>query len=201
MGTGSEWALRCMLLVAWSASSSNRGSEAFVIPATLLHAPGASAIVSLESGGPFSTRPARAPRGPSHPRNGSPRESNRYVRRGTSIGSSINSSGELCEQARGGAGAAGARLTAPGGWSELGASRQGSRGCRRRRNSLGPLFAEDQGWLDALKDVSGESGLPMGPKKVCVRGGEGGYDSGVEPTSMSCTSPTLSVYSQPWVKS
>lgn len=37
---------------------------------------------------------------------------------------------------------------------------------RHRRRMLPPLFAEDQGWLDALKSVSGESGLPMGPKKV-----------------------------------
>lgn len=39
---------------------------------------------------------------------------------------------------------------------------------RHRRRVLPPLFAEDQGWLDALKSVSGDSGLPMGPKKVRI---------------------------------
>lgn len=37
---------------------------------------------------------------------------------------------------------------------------------RRRGRGSGPLFAEDQGWLEALQDMSGDSNLPMGPKKV-----------------------------------
>lgn len=36
---------------------------------------------------------------------------------------------------------------------------------RRRRRSHPPLFSEDQGWMEALKEMSGESSLPMGPKK------------------------------------
>lgn len=39
----------------------------------------------------------------------------------------------------------------------------------RRRRALRPLFAEDQGWLDALKGLEIENGLPElspGPRKV-----------------------------------
>lgn len=47
-----------------------------------------------------------------------------------------------------------------------------ARGAARRRSSVGRLFAEDQSWIEALRGVEGDSGLPMGPKKVsiCVRG-------------------------------
>lgn len=41
----------------------------------------------------------------------------------------------------------------------------------RRRRALRPLFAEDQGWLEALKGVEIENGLPelsTGPRKVCL---------------------------------
>lgn len=36
---------------------------------------------------------------------------------------------------------------------------------RQRCRGHPPLFAEDQDWMEALKEMSGESGLPTGPKK------------------------------------
>lgn len=43
-------------------------------------------------------------------------------------------------------------------------------GCLRpsmkRRCSVGALRAEEEEWIEALKEMSGNSGLPMGPRKV-----------------------------------
>lgn len=36
----------------------------------------------------------------------------------------------------------------------------------RRRCSVGVLRAEEEQWIEALKEMSGNSGLPMGPRKV-----------------------------------
>lgn len=60
-----------------------------------------------------------------------------------------------------------------GGWGAVSSRR------RQRSSNFPPLFAEDQSWLDALKEVTGDSGLPMGPKKMSGLGGMAPQDARV----------------------
>lgn len=162
MGAGSEWAVRCMLLAAWSASN-NAGSEAFTFisrpPSSTAVAPSSS--TSQRRSRAFSSPPSVAR--PPSPQHGPRRKSGRlYASSGIRQGRSTEVlssrqrrvlASSCCDDQR--------RVASP-----CNGHLAGSRSSRRRwPSALGPLFAEDQGWLDALKGMSDEPALPLGPTK------------------------------------
>lgn len=174
MGAGSEWAVRCMLLAAWS-TNTNTGVDAFTFIARPPHATATSA-------GTHSTAAQAPPRSTPHRRSRafsspplvetppSPRQGGAQRKSGRLHGVMQERSGVL-----------GSRRQEPAPDPCCGERDSTSRSKRRRRSALGPLFAEDQGWLDALKGVTDEPGLPLGPsKKVRPKNMNGGCSVWVE---------------------
>ncbi|CAM9583301.1 unnamed protein product, partial [Ectocarpus fasciculatus] len=182
MGTGSEWTVRCMLLAAWSASN-NAGSEAFTFTSRspAHHAtptpPRQQATSTTPPATATSQRCARAFSSPASA--GTPSSAHGPKRRlghlhadrqhGMAAGPA-RSAGTLRPVVQGGS-----RSNYHSSASE-GRSSSG----RRRRSASGPMFAEDEGWLEALKGVADEPGLPLGPsKKMSGLGGMVAEDSRV----------------------
>lgn len=176
MGSGSEWAARCILMAAWS-SNANTGVDAFAFAAGPPHATATSAgTLSTATFAPPRSTPHRRSRAfsspnladatPPTPRQGvAQRKSGRRLHgvmqeRSGVLGSSRRQEPEPTPPR-------------PACCGERRSST--SRGNRRRRSALAPLFAEDQGWLDALKGVTDEPGLPLGPTKKV------GHDQGRPP--------------------
>lgn len=161
MGAGSEWAVRCILFVAWSASH-NAYSEAFTF---ISRPPSSTAGVAAAAGGaaaPSSStsqhRPPSVARPPS-PQHGPWRISN---------GLYASTSGRYIEVLGSRQRRVAASSCCDDGPGPVASSLENSRGSRRERSAVGPLFAEDQGWLDALKGVADEPALPLGPTKKKV---------------------------------
>lgn len=154
MGKGLEWAVRCMLFTAWSAGN-NSASEAFTIvakppphPTTTTAALRGTTFVCASPAATFY--PRRAPPAHGSSRSGSNGEFSWHSKSSTEITAARSTPTRLVLGHR-------ARATGVEG---------SSTSSRRRQSPLRPLFSADQGWLDALKEMSGDSGLPMGPKKV-----------------------------------
>lgn len=165
MVTASDWAVRCMLVAAWS-SSTSVGSEAF----TFVGGPpghgtaAATTAASTRVATATAQRRCRAFSSPSPASIAPPARGSRHEL-GRLHGSSDDRQGtSRAEMARS------ARMLPPAAPRSTSHAHGTRSGCsRRRRDISGPLFAEDQGWLDALKGVSDEPGLPLGPSKK-VRG-------------------------------
>lgn len=162
MGTASDWAVRCVLVAAWS-SSTSVGSEAFAFVSS---PPGHGTKAATT--GASSTRAATA----TAQRRCRVFSSLSSAGRAPPVRCSQHTPGRLHGSSDGREGisrvetASFARVlppAAPRSSSHGHGSRSGSN--RRRRDVSGPLFAEDQGWLDALKGVADEPGLPLGPSK------------------------------------
>lgn len=158
----SEWAVRCMLLAAWSANNNARvGAFTFIARPPHVTTAGTHRAAALAPPRPPPHRRSRAFSNPTlvdtppKPRQGGPQRKSGCLH------------GVMQERS----GVLGSRRQEPArGPCSSGECPSTSRSNRRRRNALGPLFAEDQGWLDALKGVTDEPGLPLGPSKK-VRGG------------------------------
>lgn len=160
MGAGSEWAVRCMLLATWSANT-NTGVDAFTFIARPPHH--ATAISACTHS---STAALAPPRSTPHRRSrafSSPPLVDTPPRRRQ--GGAQRTSGRLHGVMQERPGVLGSRRQEPAPGPYCGERAGTSRSNRRRRSALGPLFAEDQGWLDALKSVTDEPGLPLGPSK------------------------------------
>lgn len=161
MGAGSEWAVRCMLLAAWSANTnSNISVDAFAFVAS--RPPHATAT----SAGTHSTAALAPSRSTPHRRSrafSSPPvvDTPPTPRQGGTQRTSSRLHGVMHERS----GVLGSRRQEPAPGACCGERFSTSRSNRRGRSALGPLFAEDQGWLDALKGVTDEPGLPLGPSK------------------------------------
>lgn len=157
MGAGSEWSVRCLLVAAWSANN-NAGSEAFAFPARPPHLHHATAPAGWG-----------APSAASSPRSTPQRRSRDFVGRSLDATTPVHQHGPHRNP--------GFVMRSSGGRQEQqllaaaddrcchGPAAVVTRKSRRRRGSVGPLFAEDQGWLDALKGMADEPGLPLGPTK------------------------------------
>lgn len=166
MGTRPEWVvLRCAILAVWSASIHN-GSQGFTVVAR----PPRVAKHTAQPGhapGAFSC-PTTTAKALKQPRNGPQRYPghHQHSSTSTSTGATESDNGEGTRWARSAVevtpvtSAHARREVRRGGWGAVSSRR------RRRSSTFPPLFAEDQSWLDALKEVTGDSGLPMGPKKV-----------------------------------
>lgn len=154
MGAGSEWSVRCLLLAAWSANN-NAGSEAFTAWPPHYHhhatAPGRGEPCAASS--PRSTLQHHSRDFVGHVLAATPplHQHGPYSNPGCAMRASWSCAQQLP--------AADDQSCRSHGCADS------SRNSRRRRSSVGPLFAEDQGWLDALKAVADEPGLPLGPSK------------------------------------
>lgn len=155
--------LRCAILAVWSASI-HSGSQGFTgvarPPRVAKHTAQSGHAPAAFSCPTTTTRTAKAPQ---QPRDGPQRYRGHHL---SSTSASNSDSGEGIRRARNEvevapvASADARREVRRGGWGAVSSRR------RRRSSTFPPLFAEDQSWLDALKEVTGDSGLPMGPKKV-----------------------------------
>ena len=165
MGTRPERAvLRCAILAVWSTSIHSRFQGFTVVarpPRVAKHTaqPGHAPAAFLC---PTTTRTAKAPQQSS---DGPPRyPGHHHSSTSTSASKSDTSEGarwaRIVVELAPVASADARREVRRGGWGTVSSRR------RHRTTTFPPLFAEDQSWLDALKEVTGDSGLPMGPKKV-----------------------------------
>eukprot|EP00752_Nemacystus_decipiens_P006075 g5483.t1 len=174
MGAGSEWAVRCMLLAAWSANTRHGGVEAFAFPRPPHPTATSSAGTRSTALAPPTSTSHRRSRAFSSP---SLVDTSPTSRRGSARRKSGRFHGVMHE--RSGVPCSPRQAPAPG--LCCGERARTSRGHRRKRSTLGPLFAEDQGWLDALKSIGDEPGLPLGPssKKMSGLGGMAAEDTRV----------------------
>jgi len=156
MGAGVEWSVRCLLLAAWSANN-NAGSEAFTFLARPPHHHHATAA------GRGASSVANCPR--SLPQ----RLSREFVGRALAATPPLHQYGPDrnpgCIMRANWCCAPQLQPPPDSPCCRGHGASTASRSSRRRRGSVGPLFAEDQGWLDALKGVADEPGLPLGPSK------------------------------------
>ena len=175
----SGWAL----VMAWSASSSLRGFEAFSIPANQRYAAQPhSRVVNTGSSRGIRSSNVISGRSETNVLSGSfstvELTSTSYRRLGAQRWASQLS---YCTEGRGVRGFRehttaddGARRSRKAPWPDRTRPRifghRPDRNMQQRclRNFLPPLFSSDQDWLEALKEMSGDSGLPMGPKKKVI---------------------------------
>lgn len=162
MGAGSEWAVRCLLVAAWSVNK-NTGVDAFTVISRPPHATATSA-------GPRRTAAYTPSRSTPH-RHSRSFSSPPLVDTPPPVhqGGQQRKSGRLHGVMQERSALPSRRRPVPVPGLCCGEGPSTSRSNRRRRSALAPLFAEDQGWLDALKGVTDEPGLPLGPSKK-VRG-------------------------------